>query len=68
MILEIFSIVLVLAYLFSIEAPIDVLYAAGMFAIAGAIEIGLKYFASGTLRALKEYRLILSKNDNNDAK
>ena len=68
MILEIFSMVLVIAYLFSIEAPIDVLYAAGMFAIAGAIEIGLKYFASGTLRALKEYRLILNKNNNTDVK
>lgn len=63
--LEVVGVVLVFAYAYSTDAPVDILYAAGLFALAGAIEEGLKNIGSGTVyKYLKA--IILAKSKNKD--
>ena len=63
--LEMTSIVMVFAYAYSSDAPVDILYAAGLFALAGAIEEGLKNIGSNTIyKYLKS--IILAKSKSND--
>ena len=61
--LEVVGVVLVFAYAYVNDAPIDILYVAGIFALAGAIEEGLKNIGSGTVyKYLKTIVLAKSKN------
>lgn len=63
--LEVVGVVLVFAYAYVNDAPIDILYVAGIFALAGAIEEGLKNIGSGTVyKYLKT--IILAKSKSND--
>lgn len=62
--LEVVGVVLVFAYAYVNDAPIDILYVAGIFALAGAIEEGLKNIGSGTVcKYLKT--IILAKSKSN---
>ena len=62
--LEVVGVVLVFAYAYVNDAPIDILYVAGIFALAGAIEEGLKNIGSGTVyKYLKTIILAKSKSD-----
>ena len=63
--LEVVGVVLVFAYAYVNDAPIDILYVAGIFALAGAIEESLKNIGSGTVyKYLKT--IILAKSKSND--
>ena len=62
--LEAIGVVLAFAYAYVKDAPIDILYVAGVFALAGAIEEGLKNIGSGTVyKYLKS--IILAKSKSN---
>ena len=61
--LEVVGVVLAFAYAYVKDAPIDILYIAGIFVLAGAIEEGLKNIGSGTVyKYLKTIVLAKSKN------
>ena len=63
--LEVIGVVLAFAYAYVKDAPIDILYIAGIFVLAGAIEEGLKNIGSGTVyKYLKS--IILAKSKSND--
>ena len=63
--LEVVGVVLAFAYAYVKDAPIDILYIAGIFVLAGAIEEGLKNIGSGTVyKYLKS--IILAKSKSND--
>lgn len=64
--LEAVGVIFAFAYAYVKDAPIDILYAAGMFALAGAIEEGLKNIGSGTLyKCLKTFISAKLKNKDN---
>ena len=63
--LEAIGVVLAFAYAYVKDAPIDILYIAGIFVLAGAIEEGLKNIGFGNVyKYLKS--IILAKSKSND--